>query len=115
MVDRHVCVKVMKDPGWSNGEPPVEEDGVVRTRVDWSSRSPSGAVVETVAVAADREPTDLAPLYERVDPDALDSLLRANGSATDRDGVSVSFVYSNHLVSADATGEVVVRPVESGE
>ena len=89
-------------------------DGTVRAQYDWASTSPPMAVVEAVAVALDRETTSLEPLYESVDPDALDALLHSNGSsATPRD-LTVTFTVADRQVTVHGSGEVVVRPDSPG-
>ena len=63
-------------------------------------------ILATIAEQRGVEPSDLSvPLYEAVDPDALDALL-SNG------GVSVTFAYDGTLVSVDGDGEVAVTPEE---
>lgn len=79
----------------------------VRAHFDWSSTTPAEAVVQTVAVAADRDPAALEPLYDAVDPDALNALVRGDGKLTD--SVTVTFVYADRQVTVHGTGEVVVR------
>jgi hypothetical protein len=39
-------------------------------------RAPSDAVLDALATATGVDPLDLPPLYERIDPDALDRLFR---------------------------------------
>jgi hypothetical protein len=51
---------------------------------DWS---PSEAVVDAVASAADVEPVDLPPLYEYVDGGALDQLFDRHDPTADTDAV----------------------------
>lgn len=69
-------------------------------------RLPSHAVVEAVAV---REGLDIfeldVPLFDSIDPDALDSLLGARGN---REGssVRVQFRYYGYDVTATSTGDV---------
>ena len=87
-------------------------NGPVRAQYEWSSTPPSIAVIETVAIAVDREPTSIEPLYESVDPDALDALVQSNGAPTDSDSVTVSFRFAEQQVTVHGTGEIVVRPVE---
>lgn len=82
---------------------------VVRKQYDWSSLTPSTAVVEAVAAATGRDPTTIEPLYERIDPDALDALVGANGTTPDSENVSVSFSFAELLVTVQRNGEVVVR------
>lgn len=50
---------------------------------DVSDQSPSEAIIEAVAAAADADPLELSPLYEYIDPDALDALLDQEGGTAD--------------------------------
>lgn len=63
------------------------------------SSVPAG-VVETVAAATDRDPVDLPPLYESVDPDALDACVASMASGT------VTFSYAGYAVTVDDEGSV---------
>jgi hypothetical protein len=65
-------------------------------------------VIEAVAATTDREPTAMPPLYESLDPDALDAVLtpRTNGVATD---TTVSFTYGGVTVQVDNSGWIEVR------
>jgi hypothetical protein len=90
--------------------PAPGSDGIVRAEYDWASTSPSTAVVETVAVALDRAATTLDPLYESVDPDALDALVRS--SEPPARYVTVSFGFAGQQVTVHGTGEVVVRTTD---
>ena len=72
-------------------------------------RSPSLAVVEAVAAAADVDPADLhPPLYEAIDPIALDRLF-ADGSerSSNRSG-RVTFTYRDYEVTVAADGTVTL-------
>lgn len=91
----------------------TDADGVIRTEYDWSSLAPSTAVIEAVAIAANREPTTLEPLEETISTDALNALLapRKDHSA---DGITtVSFEFAGQTVTVQSNGAVVVRPSES--
>ena len=90
-------------------------DGVVRARFEWSSTTPSTAVIETVAAATGRDPMTIESLYERVDPDALDALVSPSGSASGNGNVTVSFSFADRSVTVHRNGEVVVRPNGSHE
>ncbi|WP_254838753.1 HalOD1 output domain-containing protein [Natronomonas marina] len=85
-----------------------DDENEVRTQYDWERTTPSTAVVETVASAADADATDIEPLYGTLDPDALDSLIA--GSTDDRSDITVSFTFAGELVTLHGTGEVVARP-----
>lgn len=83
---------------------------VVRKQYDWTTISPSSAVVETVSQALDRAPTSFGPLYEYIDPDALNTIV-ASTTPTDTAGATVvSFRLGTHEVAVHGDGEVVVRP-----
>ena len=62
------------------------------------------AVVEAVAEATGRDPTELNPLYEYIDGDNLDGLLRG----ADQE-VTVSFDYGRVQVEISASGPLTVR------
>lgn len=67
-----------------------------------SSVTPSQAVVEAVAATTGVDPLALEPpLYDVVDPEALDTLLESGGTA-------VSFEYDGHAVRVEETGRVYV-------
>ncbi|ELZ46349.1 hypothetical protein C464_11058 [Halorubrum coriense DSM 10284] len=84
-------------------------------RYDWSLTRPSDAVVEVVADQVNGSSTSFGPLYDRIDPDALDAIFRTDGSDRPGDGTRVSFRLAERFVSVHATGEVVVRrPVRDG-
>jgi len=68
---------------------------------------PSTAIVEAVSTSADTPAVELPPLYEVVDPDALDALF-ADGQAF---GV-VTFEYAGHDVTVRADGHVGVSQIE---
>lgn len=94
--------------------PPESPDAEIRAEYDWSDVPPSTAVIETLAIALNREPTMIDPLYDSVDPDALGRLVRPEGQGPPDGGLSVSFTYEGHDVTADSAGMVVVRRVEPG-
>ena len=84
-------------------------DGTVRAQYDWAVTPPPTAVIETIAAALDRETTALEPLYEPVDPDALNALLRSNGSSTTPDDLTVRFTVADRQITVHDSGDVVVR------
>ena len=92
-----------------DGDEPKGEDETIRAQFDWASRAPSMAVIETVAIAFDCEPTAIEPLYESIDLDALDALLQPHGSPATANDVTVSFVVVDCQVTVHSRGDVVVR------
>jgi hypothetical protein len=85
----------------------------LRIEYDWSQVRPSTAVVETVAVAVDHDPTTIEPIYHFVDTDALDSLVESKESSSPNKDIAVTFTYIGHSVTVHDHGEVVVRPNNS--
>ena len=55
-------------------------------------------IVRAVATETGEDPAALAPLYEYIDPDALESLF-APTNGTDRRGGTIEFTYDGHQVS----------------
>jgi hypothetical protein len=71
---------------------------------DFDSVSPSSAVVETLAAVRGRRPEEMDPLYDHVDPEALDDLLQAGAA-------EVSFPVGRAEVTVTGDGTVTVRTV----
>lgn len=60
----------------------------------------SERIIQTVAETTNSDPLELTPLYDAVDPEALDALI---------DGMSdgeISFTYAGHEVTAKSDGTV---------
>lgn len=89
-------------------------DDEIRAEFDWSAMAPSMAVVETLAIASNREPTIIDPLYDSIDPDALDMLVSSDGNSAPGAELSVRFTHGGHNVTVDASGTVVIRQDEQG-
>lgn len=91
-------------------EPPRERSNVSgatdgRIEYEWTAAVPaSTALVEAIAAATDRDQTDLTPLYEYVDVDALDALLDVSTG----DPVDVAFTYDGIRVRVSSVGRIEV-------
>ncbi|MFC7134019.1 MULTISPECIES: HalOD1 output domain-containing protein [Salinibaculum] len=85
-----------------------ENDTPYTDEFDWETTPPSTAVVEAVCTATDREVQDIDPLYESLDPDALDRLLEAE-AARGAD-LQFEFLFSGTRVTVRADGQVIVVP-----
>lgn len=71
------------------------------TCFEWpTDRAPSTAVVTAVAAVEDAAPTDLPPLYESIDPQALDRLVASAAGAELR----LAFEYAGYQVTVHADG-----------
>jgi hypothetical protein len=75
---------------------------------EWGEEvQPSTAVVEAVAATTGQEPTDLPPLYDCVDGEALDTLLQS-GSASRSGPIDVRFRYEGVMVTARSDGHIAI-------
>ena len=95
---------------------PIEFDSErreYRARYDPEAVAPSVAVIDVVRTVFDDE-RDPRPLYEVVDPDALDSLLESRSNRDRRDPISVSFPYAGVRVTVTSDGRITVRPIADG-
>ena len=78
------------------------------TGVDGDGSAPSHRVLEAVSEARDVDVLDLPPLYDTVDPDALDVLFADRpGDAGARSG-TLAFEYADSTVVLDGDGTVTV-------
>ena len=66
------------------------------------------AVIETVAAVTGTDPIELPPLYDAIDPDALNSLFEPHERRTDSD-LRVEFSYNGFDLVVREGPEVVVR------
>lgn len=74
----------------------------------WAEESSAPtALVEAFCDATDARPTDLPPLYETIDPDAIDATL--DSLAGDSHAGSVEFTYAGYRVTLTADGEGTIR------
>ena len=69
--------------------------------------SVSIAVITAVAAHRDVDPTELPPLYEYLDPDALDSLFTPTRNSGSRSG-HLEFTYDGHAVVVDCADDVSI-------
>lgn len=89
-----------------------DADSTILAEFDWASVAPSTAVVETVSIATDTDPATIEPLYESVDPDALDEFIRSHGTSSIDSDTTASFTFAGYTVSIRSNGTVVVCPTE---
>jgi len=73
-------------------------------------QGPSVTVVGLVCSALERSVTDLPPLNDAVDPDALDALFGGEGLERDETEKVLEFNYANCTVRVESEGYVVVVP-----
>lgn len=88
--------------------------GIVTER-STEQASVSDEVISAVAAARGADPLDLDPLYEAIDPDALDSLYRRGGRERENTPERLEFTYSGCGVVVAEDGSVTVTDAASGD
>lgn len=73
-----------------------------------SPDSISTTVITAVARVAAVDPTELPPLFEYIDPDALDRLLGDDIGTPTRFNGYLTFDYASYSVTVHSDGEIVV-------
>jgi hypothetical protein len=81
----------------------------VQDEFDWEETPPSTAVVEVVSRALNVEPTAVEPLYDVVDPDALDRLVDTDAADRSRSATRTEFAYEGLRVTVESVGRVAVH------
>jgi len=84
------------------------DSGTYRTTYDIDTGSPSVRLLETVAAIRDTDATELAPLDQYIDPDALNAIFEPTQSTAGTHG-SLSFGYEGLLVIVHSDGEIELR------
>lgn len=79
---------------------------------DWDdSVSLSTVVIESVSEVAGKSPELLGdPLYDYVDPDALDQLFEPLRGSRQREGGRVAFEFAGYLVTVRGDGGILITP-----
>ncbi|WP_049927107.1 HalOD1 output domain-containing protein [Halopiger goleimassiliensis] len=91
---------------------PRQDDAAVRTAAEataheFSSNGPAAvAVVDAVSAVSGTDPIDLPPLYETIDPDAVNALLEASDPDSP---VRIEFSYAGYDVVLRDGPRVTVR------
>jgi len=76
--------------------------------VFWADQyeSPSEAIVTAIAAKERVTETNLPPLYDQIDPDALDTLVAGQSS----DDIQISFTYSGYTVRIRDSEIIEITP-----
>lgn len=89
-------------------EPSAEDpDPTVRTRYT-VDEPPSTVIATAIAILQDAPPVELDPLYETVDPDALDAVLGDPYVDESESALRVTFTVSDCHVIAHSDGRITV-------
>lgn len=108
---RAVVYNAMTKGGIRDDRAESSIDPTILYRTTWDGdpeSTPVHAIVTAVADATDTDPQDLPPLYDVVDPDALNSLFARPATTVRR----VRLEYAGHEVVVRGSGEVHVHPVD---
>ena len=100
-----------ESPSGSDSIAYAPDEGVYRTSFDSADVDPSLAVVDVLAAISDSEPATLEPLYNSIDPDALDQLFESHDAAARTSDFSVQFAHAGHEIALSSDGTVEVRPL----
>lgn len=72
----------------------------------------STEVVERIAARVGVDPIELeTPLYDEIDPDALDALVNHMDGRQDQASVRVEFTYDGYAVTVDTTNGITIEQV----
>lgn len=97
---------------------PTYDPGSGTYVVDWDPKTGEDLgilVVMGVAAVADLDHTELQPLNQVVDPDALNKLFAPRKDGVQRVGGRVSFTLSGYHVTVYSEGRIVIDPIDEGE
>ncbi|SEW02922.1 HalOD1 output domain-containing protein [Natrinema salifodinae] len=77
---------------------------------DWTGAdSLTNTIVSTVAELSGTDPIELDRLYDRIDPESLETLFAPANGAAGRNTGQVSFRLDGYTITVHATGDIVVE------
>lgn len=101
-----------------NDTSPVERDRSpprFHAEHDWDGPDTVGeTIVRTVAAVTGADPMAMPPLYDVVDPDALDRLFSPPESSIRAGTGRVEFAYAGCAVTVHGDGQLEIRPASPG-
>ncbi|SER72970.1 HalOD1 output domain-containing protein [Natrinema salaciae] len=76
---------------------------------DWADTdSLTSTIVSTVAALSGSDPTEVERLYDRIDPESLETLFAPTSGPATRNTGQVSFRLDAYTITVHATGDIVV-------
>lgn len=87
-----------------------EQTETYRATFECGETAPSTAAVRALASACDKAPTDLTPLNESIDPDALNCYVGPQDPGQHGGDRAATFTHEDHEVAVKSCGIVKVRP-----
>jgi hypothetical protein len=98
---------MVSDTTRSANDGPFDRGNAHSQRFDWSNDSSAAmAVVETVATMTEQDPTEMTPLNDIINTDALNDLFRGSATSGQATGY-VQFEYERCHVRVRADGTVI--------
>ncbi len=92
----------------------VDPDGdVYRVRHEFGGPTSLSTTVILAVESVTEQSVANRPLYEVIDPECLDGLFDPIGGHSDGMRGHVEFPYAGRLVRVDATGEILIGPLDS--
>jgi len=81
---------------------------------DWSGDASIGTTIVNVVAALDGVGfEECEPVYDVIDPDALDAVLTPTNDRSARAPVQVQFSYREHMITVNSTGDIVIDTLEA--
>ncbi|WP_266081945.1 HalOD1 output domain-containing protein [Haladaptatus caseinilyticus] len=77
---------------------------------DSAPRSLANQILNAITEVDDRSVDDFEPLYEVIDPDALDALFAPQVDGSSRAVGNISFQYAGYWVTVSSDGAVEIDP-----
>lgn len=93
-------------------QPPPEENATAYEFSFGTDESPSHAVIRAITEVKGVDPTEMAPLYEVIEPDALDAMFDGTTQSEERNGL-VSFRMDEFEIEITAARRVEIRRVSA--
>ena len=76
---------------------------------DWAENGSIGTTIVNAVAALNGVAFDeCEPVYDVIDPDALDAVLTPTTDRSARALVQVQFSYHGHMITVDSTGEIII-------
>lgn len=91
------------------------ETDTYHVEFDYPTNPPSSVVTEAVADVADVEGDELDPLYDAIDPDALDNLFRPTMHGFYRGDGEVTFPFNGYQIAVRSYGLIEIKKATTEE
>lgn len=78
---------------------------------DSTNLDPSIAIVQVLASIRETDPASMEPVYETIDPNALDSLIRNRHPSRATGDLVIEFAYLEYSVTVKSYGVIEARPL----